>query len=299
MALAEPGIRSLYTVQVPEHERPNYRLSGDEINDHIGTLAAAAAQLSGLEKGPPSRFSVHEISAYDECSNLVRTVECSVFSKKFGEESNGPEELTQEYEDYEANSTFFAVIDSHKLALLGAIRVARESARGFKTLVDINDSNIVKVPQGFTEDISPQAIYDREGINPHSTLDMMTLVSPEEFRYGPWSIGVQGSLYHEALEFTKRHEITHWLIMLDSRARQGIHQIGIPFKPIMPPVEYLGSEETYPEWLVTSEIEPSMEKRNCELKAEIAAGIKKKALARVNEGMLYGHNFKGNLQIVR
>ena len=279
-------------------ELPEYRYDLSETD--IGTMVAALTGRVALslaaqpEATETARYVIHEIAGTDPISNIGRTIECQVFEQAFG---NTAEIMADEYGPYEPASTFFIVHDTFDQDVLGVIRIAGEAPIGFKTLVDLSDSSRVKhagipLPLPQLDDF-----FTQHGIEPDKTIDVMTLAVPPKHR-GLRSTDIMGTLYHQTIDYSLRHDINHWFMMLDEHAYGIINSIGVPLEPVagIGPVEYLGSEKTYPLFVNVARLTDSMEARELALKNAIAAGEKKHATLRLNRGMLRGENFRGQLQ---
>lgn len=271
-----------------------YNLDETEMSKGMQALMDRVLLWAGAANQAPPRYALHEIPGTDQLSNVGRSTECRVFDEAFG---NGPAIMESEYKPYEQASTFFIVHDTFEQDILGVIRIAREAPIGFKTLVDLADSSKARLQNEAAVAPSPAEAYRQHGIFPHKAIDVMTLAIPIEHR-GIRSTDIMGSLYHQTIDYSNRHDIGHWLMMLDERAQGIISSIGVPLTAIcgVGAIEYLGSEKTYPLLVKATDVAPEMQNKAAELQSAILQGEKKRATLRLNRGMLLGENFRGQLQ---
>lgn len=246
----ESGLASL------DARAPDYDLSDEQMASQVGGLILRATKANNYRE---QKYSVHSLGPDDEFVNVARTVECDVFSRKF---DNGPDLMEVEYEPYEGESHFYTVIDNVAKMAVGAMRIAGESDAGFKTIVDLGDSDKVKLSESFGGfDRSQDSILESHGIITESTIDILTLAMPRGVLGTRTSMGVLAAMYYEVYDYTTTNRISHWLTMFDERAKRSTDNIGVPFRSIggLSSVEYLGSSGTLPLWLPTADIEPSMQ----------------------------------------
>lgn len=104
----------------------------DLVQEELRELAGELVEAAG---NPTETFGVYLIGPEEPTSALPRHVESVVFDEWFG---NSPELLAAEYAHYEPSSIFICVIDHRRRLPAGMGRVILPSARGFKTLADID-----------------------------------------------------------------------------------------------------------------------------------------------------------------
>jgi hypothetical protein len=207
------------------------------------------------------RFGCYLIANSSPFSDLARGVECCVFQQFFG---NDPAIMSEEYAGYEAQSSFFLVVDRQLQQTAGACRVIENSAHGLKTLNDIAREPL---------SISRDRVTRFHGI---ATLDACWDVSSvavlKEYRGGGTGHLVSTMLYGLLRAEASSAGIDHFVAVLDTHAfHQIVDTLGVPFVSIAgsAPFAYLGSDSSIAAYVSVSRITPSIEAHMRRLKIEV------------------------------
>jgi hypothetical protein len=197
------------------------------------------------------RFGCYLIADSSPYSDLARGVECCVFQRFFG---NDPAVMVEEYGDYEAQSSFFFVVDREREQPAGALRVIANSIRGFKTLNDI-----AREPLSLPLE---KVMRDHRIDNLDKCWDVGTLAVLDDYRGKSTGYLVSTILYGLLREEILRIDLEHLIAVLDCHAyRQLVEALGVPFVPISgsEPFPYLGSATSIAAYASVPRILPSME----------------------------------------
>jgi hypothetical protein len=228
----------------------------------IGQNQDVRQLLSDWPLTSDGRFGCYLIADSSPYSDIARGVECGVFQRFFG---NDPEVMVAEYGEYEAQSSFFFVVDREREQAAGALRVIANSIHGLKTLNDI-----AREPLSLPLDrvIVDHGIYDLD-----KCWDVGTLAVLDDYRGKTTGYLVSTILYGLLREEILRIGLEHLVAVLDCHAyRQLVEALGVPFVPISGsgPFPYLGSARSIAAYAPVPRILPSMEAHMDRLDSNIA-----------------------------
>jgi hypothetical protein len=207
------------------------------------------------------RFGCYLIADSSPYSDLARGVECCVFQQFFG---NDPAIMSAEYAEYEAQSSFFLVVDRQLQQTAGACRIIANSAQGFKTLNDI-----AREPLSIPLD---EVIRDHGIENLDTCWDVGTLAVLKAYRGGTTSHLVSTMLYGLLRAEASSAGIDHLVAVFDIHAfRQIVGTLGVPFVPIAgsAPFAYLGSASSIAAYASVSRIIPSIETHMRKMRSDV------------------------------
>lgn len=206
-----------------------------------------------LEEWPlnsAARYAGYLIPDCSPHSDIARAVECSVFERFFG---NTPEEMASAYGDYEEQSLFLLVVDQELKRPAGALRMIRPSARGLKTLNDIEQCLGVD-PAQFAR--------HHEVEDPWRCWDVGTLAVLKEYRGAATDHVVSLMLYGYLHHVLRASDVEHMVTILDKHAYAQLTEVlRVPFVPIAGtrPFSYLGSESSRAVYVRVQSVTPTVE----------------------------------------
>jgi hypothetical protein len=164
----------------------------------------------------------------------ARDCEIDVF---YAEHHNTPGEWAEEYDPYEATSTFLAITDDDGRAV-AVSRLIRPGGPGLKTLVDIS-----LPPWNVDGERSARAA----GINLDSVWDVATIA----VRKGAGRSGyLTMALLHGLVLTSRANRVDYITMILDGRARRLLNVMGLPNNslPGTYPAPYAGLPNAVPAW---------------------------------------------------
>lgn len=173
-----------------------------------------------------------------EYANIARTVECSVFDGKFG---NDPREMEEGYGEYEDHSIFFLSVDTETGRPVGTLRVIENGPNGLKTLNDVpNWPDLQAEPVGadYTEQVYQH--YNIE--DPTTCWDVGTVAVLRQYE------GSSPLLYRAMYVASQRAGVQHFFSIIDRQAFAQMRLFGIPFTLLHGTKEgvYMGSKLSKP-----------------------------------------------------
>jgi hypothetical protein len=215
-----------------------YDLEKEEMRRRVGQLLREREPSSGdrvvcyMLRG--------DVAEDVQFANVARTIECTVFDEKFG---NNPEEMNQGYGAYESQSIFFLSIDTETLEPVGALRVIENGPNGLKTINDIPNHPGVQVEP--VDENYEAEVYEHYGISdPNTCWDIGTVAVPREFR----DQGLSPLLYRAMYVASQKSGIKHFFSVIDRQAFSQMRLFGLPFVSLLKTKEgeYMGSLKSQP-----------------------------------------------------
>ena len=214
-------------------------------------LRELATQVIAAAGDPTEPFGVYLFLPEQPESELPRSVERAVFDEFFG---NSAELLDAEYGEYEPSSYFICVLDHRRRLPAGSGRVTMPSARGFKTLVDI------------------EAIWQRpiDDVVAHTEVDWaidevwdaVTIAVAPEYRGKATDGLISLSMLQAGTMGMRMCGGRIWVAILDLEARAAInvaiHDAWQPFADLEP-MRYLDSPLSVPCFVDTTAFEPTLQ----------------------------------------
>jgi hypothetical protein len=183
---------------------------------------------------PGQPFGVFVIEGTDDFANLGRSVESFVFNDEFV--GHTPAKMHELYDDYEANSRFYVVMDQHNRLPIATMRIGENTGAGLKTFVDLP-----KTPLGFTD----KEICLAYNIDPQKCVDLTTWAIMPEHRDLIGDPTVRNLLFRTLYRqiISKQEQYTHMISIVDGKAQRSLWAYRFPFRRIFDsePFEY----ETY------------------------------------------------------
>jgi len=203
-----------------------------ELADFVDDLTAV--------RQPTQPFGVYVNRSDERGAELGRFVERGVFLEVFG---NTPEQLADEYDQYEPGSIFITVVDHARRVPAGTMRVLVPSAAGFKSLDDVLAGWGVPLPELL-------ARVDN-GWDLDRVWDLATLAVAPEYR-GEAALGlVTQALLQTLTMLGEGWGVDRYVAILDLPVLRMLQwRIGRPFDafPGVDAREYLGSTQSMPVW---------------------------------------------------
>lgn len=207
------------------------------------------------------RFGCYLIAGTSPYSNLGRGIECCVFEQFFG---NDPAVMSAEYGAYEAQSSFFLVVDRELQQPAGALRVITNSAEGLKTLNDI-----AREPLSIPRDV----VTEHHRIDDLDTCwDIGTVAVLKQYRGTASGHLISTMLYGLLRAEACRMGIQHAVTVLDAHVFSQLTTVlGIPFIPIADsePFAYLGSSSSIASYVSARQVGPSIEAHMRRMESEV------------------------------
>ena len=202
-------------------------------------LADLIDELAAMRR-PSQPFGVYVNRADEPGAELGRFVERGVFLEVFG---NTPEQLSEEYDQYERGSIFITVVDHARRVPVGTMRVLVPSASGFKSLDDVLVGWGVPVSELLAR-VDDDWDLDR-------VWDLATLAVAPEYR-GEAALGlVTQALLQTLTMLGEGWSVDRYVAILDVPVLRMLQwRIGRPFEafPGVEAREYLGSAQSMPVW---------------------------------------------------
>lgn len=202
-----------------------YLLPTDEMHRRVAEL---------LADQPPKtddRVVCYQLES-DALSDVARTVERTVFEKRFG---NNASQMNDIYGSYEDASMFFLVVDQVNAQPVGALRVIQNSDAGLMTLNTL-PSESTDAPIG-----EIQAHHGMESLD--DCWDIGTVAVLPEYRRSGQSASVL--LYRAMTLSAIQHDISHIISVIDEKPLETmVKYLGISFEPLFAtkPFSYEGSD---------------------------------------------------------
>lgn len=226
---------------------------------------------------PAEPFGAYLFRHDEPGAELGRELERAVFLEAFG---NTADTLRDEYGPYEGSSMFICIVDHLRLLPAGVMRVIVPSARGFKSLNDLEPV------WGET----PQELASRTGLalDLAKTWDIATLAVAADYR-GKAARGLVSMGLYQTLTLAARDCDVGWFVaILDMPVfrmiRWKLRMIFAGYRGV-PPLPYLGSAASIPAWCDVVEAEKRLAATDPDLHAILVMGIGlEAALRRVDLG---------------
>ena len=187
----------------------------------------------------------------DPRAALARQLEAEVLEEFFG---NTPEELAEEYGDYEAASVFLLMYDREAQKPAGMLRLIRNSPKGLKTVNDI-ESDAPGYPwhQSVDEVLERNHLaFDRDRV-----LDIGTVAIAPDYRGRRDSSDVSYGLYRGLYTYSRSVDCQAWVGILDDNfLKYTQEQMGGPFRTFegLGSGSYIGSEASTPIYSIIADL---------------------------------------------
>jgi len=193
-----------------------------------------------MAPGASEPFGAYVFTSDEPGADLGRHIERSVFFETFGDT---PEVLVGEYGSWEPTSFFICVVDHLRAVPAGMMRVIVPSARGLKTLNDIE--RIWGVP------IETLVRDTNIALDPLNTWDIATLAIDQGYRTGAAG-GLVGMGLYQTIALAARGFDVRWVVaILDLPVFKLLRlKLRMMFESFegLEPLPYLGSPASIPAW---------------------------------------------------
>lgn len=185
---------------------------------------------------PGQPFGAFVIKGTDEFSNLGRSVEGTVFKEEF---SHTPADMHRLYDQYDANSTFFVVMNQEERKPIAVMRIGENFGGGLKTFVDL---------PGTPLKMTDEEICRAYEINPAECVDLTTWAILPEHRGINSDPTVRNLLFRTLYKnIIDNPKYTHMVSIVDTKAHRSLWAYRFPFKRVFDSIgfDYEGSPENF------------------------------------------------------
>lgn len=221
--------RAMFTDPPPATENADWSAGAGRYLYDLSDCERNELTQEFLSKQSASRcnhFGCFAIEGTDPFANIARQVEREVFEDCWGNDSAT---MKNEYGPYDESSVFFVAIDIEDKVPVGVLRMIRNSPRGLKTIVDLDDA--VKSP------IAPFTIGVEDVMRAHGIEDLdrcwdgATAAVPR--RYRRQLLPMHRQIMRVVAMAAIRENIQHFVAVLDAPVVRGARDIlGLPLAPL-------------------------------------------------------------------
>jgi hypothetical protein len=233
----------------PYMVEPNYEI-GAEYSRYLTAKLLEEIATVNPELVSTMPFICVRVDNTSEYSNLGRYVEGMVFTEDLDDK---PNEMKEEYQDFEGQSKFFIVLDVHQRKPAGALRIIENGQNGFLVFNEIKDE-----PHNF----DAEGYFESRNIDPNTTWDVWTIAVMRDYRRNAYSSEqlqrlslaerveyesrtpeeiaqqkvasyvVSGLLYRALYAGAQANGIKNFVSLIHVDALRTLRDLGIPFKDI-------------------------------------------------------------------
>jgi hypothetical protein len=248
-----------------------------DMSDH--ERDALTARFLSTKKLGCNRFACFAIEGDDPFANIARQVEREVFEDSWG---NDAQTMAQEYGPYDDASVFFMAVDTHAGVPAGVLRMIRNSPRGLKTIVDLDDS--AKSP------IAPAVISVDHVMRHHGIDDLdrcwdgATAAIPRVYRRRLAATHVQ--IMRIVALAAMRENIEHFVAVLDEPVVKAARDVlGLPLEPLAgtPPFTHMDAPNNQAVYAHVPTLLRIGQRRNRKVKQKIRDCFAEKTLPSLEE----------------